>query len=173
MRAGKVERMGVVLKKERLEMGQRVVGAEEAHHPFLLLRRDGIELVLLQPGEFVDQRLIDDEVLLPVGTRGLILLLASARFQELGHHEIGIAEQGWDAQFNGYLLGQERSGAVADNDGRTAVETQLPDEAQGLLRMKRQVGRQHVGLAPETLPERLGRDARAGSEKTVQKQYYG
>lgn len=135
MGPGKVEGVGVVLEEEGLVVGQGVALAEDA--PNAVAGRKGaiVPLVLLQAGEFVDEGLVNDKVLVAVGSGGLVFVGPEARGEEAVHLEMGIAQQGREYQARGCYLGQEGAIAVAYDDRRMFLPAHLLDEDERFTRM--------------------------------------
>ena len=96
-------------------------------------------------------------------------MFADSSPQELRHFEVRIAEQGRDAEGRGEHLSQEGTAAVAEQQiGLFGVEERA-DEAQRLLGMKWQIGREHVGAPLESPPQSPSHSTTASSKKSMQK----
>ncbi len=162
-----VERGGVMLQEQGLEMGEGVVIAKDAPDTVAGVRGAEVKLMGLDLGKLADESLVDDEVLMAVHAWGLILMGTNAGLQKLGHHEIGIAQEGWQTKGGSHHLGIERATAVAHQHVRLLARYQLADKGDGLLGMHRQVGRHYLGNSLEGLPQCHGRHALATGKESV------
>ena len=170
--AGEMERVAVVLEEQGFEVGQRVVKAKESPHVFARKRGGVAELYGLQAGKLGDERLVDDELLAAVGAGRLELMRSDAGAQEVGHLEMGIAQQGGNILRGGHHLRIERAAAVAHQHVGVLARAYLTDQSEGLGGMLRQVWREHLCPALERLPQGLCRDALSAGKEAVKEQYF-
>ena len=108
MAAGEVKRSVVELQEERLKVSQRVLFAEQAPDTFSEVGITIVKLDDLHFGKLRNQGFIDDEVLLAVLSRRLVLMFADALPQELRHPEVRIAQQSRNARDGSHHLSIER-----------------------------------------------------------------
>ena len=144
MTAREVETMGVVLQEERLEMRQRVLFSEESPHAFLTLSIAAIKLMRFHLRKFRNQLFVDDEVLFAILAGRLVLMRPNSRFQEFRHPEVGISQQCRDARDGSHHLCIECPATVAHQHIGLFAFCQFADKGEGLFRMHRQVGGQHL-----------------------------
>ena len=78
MVAREVERMGVVLQKERLEMGQRIMLAKQAPDTIAETGVTVVELYSLYLGKLLNQSFVDEERLVAIASGRLVLVLTDA-----------------------------------------------------------------------------------------------
>lgn len=104
MVAREVERVGVVLEEEWLEVGEGVLLAKEAPGMFFAKGGAMVELDGFELGKLLYQGLVDDKVLMTVLAGRFVLVGTDARLQEDCHLEMGIAQEGRDAKGRGYHL---------------------------------------------------------------------
>ena len=162
-----VEGSGVMLQEEGLEMGEGVVVAKDAPDTVAGVRGTEVKLMGLDLGKLADELLVDDEILMAVHAWGLVLMGTNAGLQKLGHHEIGIAQEGRQSKGRSHHLGIERATAVAHQHVRLLARYQLADKGDSLLGMHRQVGRHHLGNSLEGLSQCHGRHTLATGKKSV------
>ena len=169
MVAGEMEASFVMFQEERFEVRQRVPLAEEPPYAVPAERAAGVELHGLHLGKFLYQGRVDREVLPAVLAGRLVPMLANTPSQELRHPEMRIAEQGGDTFARGQYLRIERPAAVAHQQMGPLLVYQAANEGEGLLRVCRQIGRDHLRTPSESISQGHGRHTLAAGKEAVEK----
>lgn len=171
MTSREVERMAVMFQKQRLEVGQRVLLTKQAPYAVSEQRAAAVELNGLQFGKLTYQGFIDDEPLVAVASRSLVLMFADSRPEELRHPKMRIAQQGRHSYYGCQHLCIERAAAIAHYQVGPFLVADIPYQLQSLTGMRRQVRSQHTGLFRQSLTQGQCRDAlAAGKEAMKEKQ---
>ena len=167
MTTGEVERAVVVLQEERFKVRQCVLFAEQAPDVVLEVGAAVVKLDGLHFGELLNQGFINDEILVAVLSRRLVLMLADALFQELCHSEMRIAQQGRNARDGSHHLSIESSAAVANQEVRMFTVYQFADERDSHLRVHRHVWCYHFRTTRKSLAQSHRRYALATGIESV------
>ena len=167
MAAGKAEHTAIVPGKQRFVVSNVVVLAEDAPHTVAVIWAAIVELVSHHTAELVDEGFIDNHRLTAVGSRRLVLTLANARHEELGHIKVRIAQQRRHTNHRRHYLPVKRAATVAHKQIGVLTVANVVYEIESLGRMQRKVGRNHLYTSGKSIAQGESHLALPRSEKPM------
>ena len=159
-----------MLQEERFEACQRVLLAKQAPDAVFAMWITQLKLLTLYFGKFFYQGFVDNEILLTIFTRRLILMPAYTHLEKLRHLKMRVAKQSWHTDNRCQHLCIESPTTISYQQVRLFFVYQLTNEADCLLRVHRQVRRKHIHTPPESITQSQSRHTLAAGKEAMKKQ---